>query len=89
MKTLFASVAIFGLATSAAFAAEGSIAFAAKETAVILTDNQMDSITAGQNVGVCVVCANIAAAIAANVLTAGSTAQASTGKQTINVGSGG
>jgi hypothetical protein len=35
------------------------------------------------------VCANIAAAIAANALSADSLAYASTGRQTINVGSGG
>jgi hypothetical protein len=89
MKALFASVAISGLATSAALAAEDSAALAAKERAIILTANQMASITAGQNVGVCVVCANIAAAIAANALSADSLAYASTGRQTINVGSGG
>ena len=49
-----------------------------------MTDEQLASITAGQ-VGVCVACANIAAA--ANVLSTGSTA--TTGEQNLNVGTGG
>jgi hypothetical protein len=50
---------------------------------ITLNDAQLRAIEGTQNVGVCVACLN--AAIAANVLSAGSTAE--TGSQTINVGS--
>jgi hypothetical protein len=54
-----------------------------KAQLITLNDAQLRAIEGAQNVGVCVVCANIAAA--ANVLSVDSTA--TTGSQTINVGS--
>jgi hypothetical protein len=49
----------------------------------------MNQVVAGQNVGVCVACLNAAIAAALNAVTVDSTATATTGSQTINVGSGG
>jgi len=56
--------------------------------AILLPDDQLGQIK-GSQVGVCVVCANIAAAIAANALSTNSTATATTGSQTLRVGTGG
>jgi hypothetical protein len=74
--------------TSAALAADPVAPTTAPREAVVLTSTQMDQVKAGQ-VGVCVVCANIAAAIAANALATDSTAEATTGSQTIRIGTGG
>ena len=60
----------------------------AKAAPVVLTEAQMDQVAAGQ-LGICVVCTNLALPIALNVLAADSTATAATGEQTINVGTGG
>jgi hypothetical protein len=54
-----------------------------KAQLIALNDAQLRIIEGAQNVGICGVCAN--AAIAANILSVGSTAE--TGPQTINVGS--
>ena len=89
MRTFFVSALALGAMTSAALAADPITPTSDRTGPVELTSAQMNQVVAGQNVGVCVVCANIAAAIAANALSADSLAYASTGRQTINVGSGG
>ena len=88
MRTLLVSALALGAMTSVALAAEPLKPTTARTGPVELTSAQMDEVTAGQ-VGVCVACANIAAAIAANVLSTGSTAEATTGNQVIRVGTGG
>jgi hypothetical protein len=88
MRTLLVSALALGAMTSVALAAEPLKPTTARTGPVELTSAQMDEVTAGQ-VGVCGVCLNLGIAIAANVLSTGSTAEATTGQQTINVGTGG
>jgi hypothetical protein len=89
MKTFLASALVLGAMTSAALAADPITPTNDRTGPVELTSAQMNQVVAGQNVGVCVVCANAGIAAALNLLAANSTATATTGEQTINVGSGG
>ena len=88
MRTVLVSALALGAMTSVALAAEPLTSTTARTGPVELTNDQMDEVTAGQ-VGVCGACVNLAAAIAANVLSTDSTAEATTGDQTIRVGTGG
>ena len=88
MRTLLVSALALGAMTSVALAAEPLKPTAARTGPVELTSAQMDEVTAGQ-VGVCVVCANAGVALALNLLSTDSEAEATTGQQTINVGTGG
>ena len=89
MRTLLVSALALGAMTSVALAAEPLKPTAARTGPVELTSAQMDEVTAGQ-VGVCLIaCANVGAAVALNLLSTDSTADASTGDQAINIGTGG
>ena len=88
MRTFVVSALALGAMTSAALAGEPATKAApapAKAAPVVLTAAQMDQVAAGQ-VGICGVCTNLGVAAALNVLSVGSFAGASTGEQTINVG---
>jgi hypothetical protein len=87
MKTFLVSALALGAMTSAALAADPVAPTTAPREAVVLTSTQMDQVKAGQ-VGVCVVCANAGIAAALNLLATDSTATASTGNQTIRIGTG-
>jgi hypothetical protein len=89
MRTFFVSALALGAMTSAALAADPITPTSDRTGPVELTSAQMNQVVAGQNVGVCVVCANAGIAAALNLLAVGSAAVATTGQQTINVGSGG
>ena len=88
MKTLVVSALALGAMTSVALAGEPAKPTPAKAATVVLTEAQMDRVAAGQ-LGISLVSLNLALPIALNVLTADSIADAATGDQAIDVGTGG